>query len=137
MSNGLSDAGENAFLRGSLRASGGLPAVVYLALTSTPNISESMTMASLTEPSGSAGYARKALNTKSDTDWPTIGQAFVESKQVMWTASGGSWAGIQHVVLCGSVSGDGPIYAYRNISGAPVSITDGQTIVSSFKFSLE
>jgi len=143
MSEALSDYGENAFLRHIFRTSGGVPGTVYLALTSTGTISESMTMSSLTEPSSSNGYSRMPLSVPSNTDWPTVGQSYLESKEVQWSPVSNPWNGLYHIVLCDSALAAANIIAYRPLenasppSGASIYVAVGQSLTSTFRFSQE
>lgn len=54
----------------------------------------SMVIGDLVEPSSAHGYARLAL-ARNDTDWPVEGavngERYVESKSLVWTASGGNF----------------------------------------------
>lgn len=140
MSQALSNFGEDAVLRGTFRASGGLPSIVYLALTSTGTIAETSNMGDLTEPSSADGYSRMPLSVQSDTDWPTYGQGYVESKQVQWSPVNNPWTGLYHIVMCDAVSGAANIIAYRPLenasppSGGSISISVGQSMISTFRF---
>lgn len=121
----LTLAGKQAYL---LSLFNGTPLVLYAGLcTVVPN--DSTTLADIVEPTvGVNGYARIALAVNS-TDFPTSGlvngEPYMDSKDLVWAASGGNFdQSISRVFLTPEITATvGDIYAFSSPIMTPELIT--------------
>lgn len=136
--NALADEGEGNMLDTYLRATSS-PTTFYLALYNDTPV-EADTMADLTgEPSGN-GYARQEIERNS-TGWPTLaldsGDFMATSKQVTFSASGGSWGPVTYMVLTTTASGTaGLLLAYVALSQSRT-LQNGETLGCKIKIKLQ
>lgn len=131
--NAFADEGEqlilDVFLRGATP-----PAQFYLRLyNATPT--ETSTLATLTgEPSGN-GYA-PALIERSAVGWPTLaldaGDYQATSKQVTFTASGGTIGPVTYAVIATSSDNTGKLVAYAALSQSRT-LADGESLTVTYR----
>ena len=124
--NALADEGEQNMLDAYLRGQNA-PTTFYLGLYNDTPL-ETDTMADLVgEPTGN-GYARQEVE-RSAVGWPTLaldsGDYMATSKQVTFSATGGSWGPVTYMVLTTTASGTaGKLIAY-------VALSQSRTLQSS------
>ena len=135
--NHLADEGEYSFLQTYFRGVD-VPNLFYLRLCGE-NLSESSTLATIAgEPSGS-GYAPIAL-TVGITDFPTLeqisGDWSVVSKQVIWTASGGSIGPFNTAYLATTSDNTGKLICYFSLARERT-LSDGATFTLSIRITMQ
>lgn len=90
----------------------------------------------LIEPSFVSGYARVQLG-RDTTDWPTIstlnGEAYVESTDITWSASG-TWSNVfNRLFICGSQAGlTGDVFCLGSILPDDIQFNSGDS--QTFKY---
>lgn len=118
LQNALADEGEQSMLDGYLRAQN-LPTTFYLGLYNDTPL-ETDTMADLVGEPTENGYARQEIE-RSAVGWPTLaldsGDYMATSKQVTFSATGGSWGPVTYMVLTTTASGTaGKLIAFVALS---------------------
>jgi hypothetical protein len=114
----LMDEGEQAILSAYLATAyagfGSPPGTIYLALDNRDTIAEEDTLSDLVDEPATNGYERQGLSTGGTglfgQDWVISqpGAAYqAKSKQVQFSASGGSWGPVKNTNLCTVASGTG------------------------------
>lgn len=131
--NALADEGEYAFLDIYLRGATP-PAGFYIRLYNDTPV-ETDTLSTLTgEPSGN-GYAAIAVE-RSNTGWPTLaldsGDYMATSKEVTFTAAGGSIGPVTYVALATSSDNTGKLISYAALSQSRTLAT-GESLKITYK----
>ena len=124
----------DVFLRGATA-----PSSFYLALYNDTPV-ETDTLATLTGEPSANGYARCQIE-RSAVGWPTLaldsGDYMATSKQVTFSATGGSWGPVIYVVLTTAASGtSGLLLAYVAFSQSR-SLQSGETLGCKIKIKLQ
>lgn len=135
--NALADEGETAFLDTYLRGAAA-PAGFYVRLFNDTPI-ETDTLTTLTgEPTGS-GYAAIAVE-RSNTGWPTLaldtGDYLATSKEVTFTASGGSIGPVTYAVLSTSSDNTGKLISYAALSQSRT-LASGDSLKITYKVKMQ
>lgn len=136
--NALADEGEGNMLDAYLRGQNA-PTTFYLALYNDTPV-ETDTLADLTGEPSTYGYARQEIE-RSAVGWPTLaldsGDYMATSKQVTFSASGGSWGPVTYMVLCDVASGtSGKLIAYVALSQSRT-LQAGETLGCKIKIKLQ
>lgn len=131
--NALADEGEQAFLDIYLRGATP-PAGFYIRLYNDTPV-ETDTLADLTgEPSGN-GYAAITVE-RSNTGWPTLaldsGDYLATSKEVTFTAAGGSIGPVTYVALATTSDNTGKLISYAALSQSRTLAT-GESLKITYK----
>jgi hypothetical protein len=126
--NALADEGENNILDVYYRGQNA-PTTFYCRLYNDTPL-ETDSLADLTgEPVGN-GYAAQEIE-RSTVGWPTLaldaGDWQLTSKEVTFTASGGSWGPVTHAVLATSSDNSGLLIAFVALSTSRT-LQDGETL---------
>jgi hypothetical protein len=132
--NALADEGEQNMLDAYLRGQNA-PTTFYLALFNDTPL-ETDTLADLVGEPSTNGYARQEI-TRDTTGWPTLaldaGDFMATSKQVTFSATGGSWGPVTYMVLTTVASGTaGKHLAFVPLSG-PRTLQASETLGCKIK----
>jgi hypothetical protein len=131
------DEAEQAILDVFLRGAAA-PTAFYLRLYNTPGATETSTLASLTGEASTGGYA-PALIEASAIGWPTLvldaGDFQATSKEITFTASGGSIGPVDTAVVATSSDNTGLFIAFKALS-ASRTLADGESLKVTYKMKL-
>ena len=135
--NHLADEGEYSFLQTYFQGVD-IPSTFYLRLCEG-NLTESSTLATVSgEPSGN-GYESKSLSV-GITDFPTLAQVSgdwtISSKQVVYTASGGSIGPFDTAYLATTSDDTGKLVCYFSLARERT-LSDGATFTLSTKITMQ
>jgi hypothetical protein len=136
--NALADEGEENMLDAYLRAQN-VPTTFYMALYNDTPV-ETDTLADLTGEPSTNGYARQEIE-RSTVGWPALaldsGDYMATSKQVTFSASGGSWGPVTYMVLCDVASGtSGKLISYVALSQSRT-LQDSEALGCKMKIKLQ
>jgi hypothetical protein len=116
--NALVDQGEEYFLKVGLGGAT-MAATTYLGLSQSneATLGETITLAGINEVAGT-GYARGSI-TSNLTDWTASlnsGDWQMLSKQITFTATGGTWSAALSLFLATSADGSGKVLSTKDLS---------------------
>lgn len=135
--NSLADEGEQMLLDVALRG-GTAPTQYFLRLFNDTPI-ETDTLAALTGQPSTNGYAAQLVE-RSAVGWPTLaldsGDFQAVSKEVTFTASGGSWGPVSHCVLATSSDNTGKLISFAALSQART-LAAGETLRITYRVKLQ
>ena len=136
--NALADEGESSMLDTYFRATNS-PTTFYLRLFNDTPV-ETDALSNLTgEPASTYEYAAQEL-TRNATGFPTLeldsGDYQVVSKQVTFTATGGSWGPVTYAVLATSTDSSGKLIAFNELSSAKT-LASGETLKVTLTLKLQ
>ncbi len=131
--NALADEGEQWFLDTFLRGASG-PTTFYLRLwNDTP--AETDAISNLTGEPSTGNYSAKEVE-RSNTGWPTLatdsGDYQATSKQVTWTASGGTIGPVTYITLTTSSDSSGKLISYAALSQSRT-LASGDSLQATYK----
>jgi hypothetical protein len=142
MASGVTNKGAYKILGWSLRQET-METNLYLALITNDNVPDvdTDTFGELTEIAAGNGYTTGGYQlTPNSTDFDVWTEddvndkGYIQLKDIVWTASGGSipdtGTGAYYAVLLddNGTIGSRKVYAWFELTGAPVSVSDGQTL---------
>ena len=137
--NTLDNDGQENMLDTYMRAQN-TPTSLYLGLLNSTPIKTTTLATMSNEPGGTYNYSRQAL-ARNTTDWPTLatdsGDYMVTSKQVVFTAIGGSIGPVTYMFLCTAASGtSGYLVCYAALSTTRT-MEDGETLGCTISIKLQ
>jgi len=135
--NALVDEGELLLLDVFLRAAAA-PAGFFCRLYNDTPI-ETDSLAALTGEPAVNGYAAQAIE-RSNVGWPTLaldaGDYQATSKELTFTATGGSWGPVTHCVLATSSDNTGKLVSFAALSTART-LAAGETLRITYRVKLQ
>lgn len=136
--NSLADQGEQDVLDVYFRGATA-PTIFYLRLTNTtPSDTSTLTALSAGEPSGN-GYAPQEVE-RSSVGFPTLaldnGDYQLTSKEVTFSASGGSWGPVAHAFLATTSNNTGKLISYVALSQSRT-LQAGESLKVTYKIKLQ
>lgn len=135
--NALADEGEQLLLDLTLRGAVA-PTQYYLRLFNDTPVETDGLAALLGEPA-TFGYAAQLIE-RSAVGWPTltldVGDYQATSKEVTFTATGGSWGPVTHCVLATSSDNTGKLVSFAALSTSRT-LADGETLRITYRVKLQ
>lgn len=131
---------EKSVLADLFNGASNIPATLYIGLCNNEQVSRDMTLADLSEVTGT-GYARIAL-ARGTVDWQTpVAQSDSYSLTTAiktFEASGSDWTEFNRMFLTDAASGtSGKLLAISTALPTPVTLTSGKSFPTAFKLFLQ